>query len=89
MKKWVRISVVLFFGGALAGGSSSAIRAQAKAAEDRPPKLDFTTHTLKNGLKVVLLEEHAVPAINLQIWYHVGSKDEAPEGPASRICSSI
>jgi zinc protease len=44
----------------------------------RPPKLEFTTHTLSNGLKVILLEEHSVPVINLQIWYHVGSKDEQP-----------
>jgi len=44
----------------------------------RPPKLEFTTRTLSNGLKVILLEEHSVPVINLQIWYHVGSKDEQP-----------
>ena len=43
-----------------------------------PPKLDFTTHKLVNGLEVILLEEHAVPVINLQIWYHVGGKDELP-----------
>ena len=46
--------------------------------EVRPPKLDFTTHTLSNGLQVVLLENHAVPVIDLQMWYHVGSKDEQP-----------
>ena len=44
----------------------------------RPPKLEFTTYSLSNGLKVILLEEHSVPVINLQIWYHVGSKDEQP-----------
>ena len=52
--------------------------AQENSSAVRPPKLDFTTHTLSNGLKVILLEEHSVPVINLQIWYHVGSKDERP-----------
>jgi len=51
---------------------------QNSLATVRPPKLEFTTHTLGNGLKVILLEEHSVPVINLQIWYHVGSKDELP-----------
>lgn len=49
-----------------------------QASEARPPKLDYTKHTLANGLEVILLENHSIPAINLQIWYHVGSKDEQP-----------
>jgi len=44
----------------------------------RPPELPFTTHKLANGLEVILLEEHTVPVVNLQIWYHVGGKDELP-----------
>ena len=63
-------------------GGSPAMRtplpAQDSSAEARPPHLDFTTHKLSNGLEVVLLEEHSVPVINLQIWYHVGGKDEQP-----------
>ena len=51
---------------------------QAKTDTVRPPKLDIQTHTLENGLRIVLLEDHAVPVINLQMWYHVGSKDEQP-----------
>jgi zinc protease len=52
--------------------------AQNLPADARPPKLNFTTDVLGNGLKVILLEEHGVPVINLQMWYHVGSKDEQP-----------
>jgi zinc protease len=57
---------------------SLAASAQEKSPEIRPPKLEFTTHTLANGLQVILLEEHQVPVINLQVWYHVGGKDEQP-----------
>jgi len=52
--------------------------AQERASDDRPPHLNFTTHQLSNGLEVILLEEHSVPVVDLQIWYHVGGKDEQP-----------
>jgi zinc protease len=51
---------------------------QAKTEAVRPPKLNIQTHSLDNGLRIVLLEDHTVPVINLQVWYHVGSKDEQP-----------
>jgi len=57
---------------------SAAAGAQEKVEQVRPPKLNFTTHTLSNGLQVILLEDHASPMINLQVWYHVGAKDERP-----------
>ena len=44
----------------------------------RPPRLDYTMTTLPNGLKVVFLEDHSTPIVHLQIWYHVGSKNERP-----------
>jgi zinc protease len=52
--------------------------AQENTEQVRPPKLNFTTQTLPNGLQVILLEDHEVPIINLQVWYHVGGKDEKP-----------
>ena len=57
---------------------SAPLPAQQQTTEVRPLNLDFTTHTLSNGLKVILLEEHSVPVIDLQVWYHVGGKDEQP-----------
>ncbi len=41
-----------------------------------PPKLDYRITTLQNGLTVVLLEDHSTPIAHVQIWYHVGSKNE-------------
>lgn len=48
------------------------------AAADAPPPLRITEKPLPNGLKVVLAEDRSRPVINLQVWYHVGSKDEKP-----------
>lgn len=33
-------------------------------------------YTLKNGLKVLVIEDHKAPLATFQIWYRVGSKDE-------------
>jgi len=66
------LAIVAFF------ALSASLAAQDATAQVRPPKLDFTTHTLPNGLRVILLEEHSVPVIDLQVWYHVGGKDEQP-----------
>ncbi len=47
-------------------------------AATRPPKLQYTMTKLDNGLTVVLSEDHSTPIVHLQLWYHVGSKDERP-----------
>jgi zinc protease len=33
--------------------------------------------TLPNGLKVILLENHKAPVVTFQVWYRVGSRNEA------------
>src|SRR5436309_999124 len=43
-----------------------------------PPKLHYEITTLPNGLTVVFEEDHSTPIVHLQLWYHVGSKNEKP-----------
>ncbi len=40
-------------------------------------KLDC--HTLPNGLRVVLARDSRVPIVAINLWYHVGSKNESPQ----------
>ena len=56
----------------------TAPRALSAADITRPPKLQYTTKTLANGLRVILHEDHSTPIVHLELWYHVGSKDERP-----------
>ena len=42
------------------------------------PELKFQKFTLANGLEVILHEDHATPIVGVNVWYHVGSKDERP-----------
>src|SRR5438093_7000135 len=48
----------------------------AVTAAVRPPKLQYQIATLPNGLTVVMSEDHSTPIVHLQLWYHVGSKNE-------------
>jgi zinc protease len=46
---------------------------------DRAPiDLPFTKRTLDNGLDVIVHEDHHVPIVAVNLWYHVGSKNEQP-----------
>ena len=38
--------------------------------------ISFEKHTLSNGLDVILHEDHTIPIVAVNVWYHVGSKDE-------------
>jgi zinc protease len=40
--------------------------------------LTFAKHTLNNGLDVLVHEDHHVPIVAVNVWYHVGSKNERP-----------
>ena len=43
-----------------------------------PPALDVRDRTLPNGLRVLMLEDHTVPVVSVEVWYHVGGKNEPP-----------
>ena len=41
-------------------------------------QLPYTKKTLANGLDVIVHEDHQLPMVAVNIWYHVGSKNERP-----------
>src|SRR3954470_17895642 len=41
-------------------------------------QLPYTQFTLPNGLHVILHEDHSVPVVSVNVWYHVGSGRERP-----------
>ncbi|MCB0409436.1 MAG: insulinase family protein [Flavobacteriales bacterium] len=42
-------------------------------------KIEFEQYKLKNGLNVILHEDHSTPIVAVTVLYHVGSKNEDPE----------
>src|ERR1051325_11503133 len=65
MRRWASLALLLAVVAAASSGT---------AAESPAP---VTAVTLDNGLRVLLLEDHRSPIVSLQLWYRVGSRNEA------------
>src|SRR5688500_12282716 len=54
----------------------AAVAVVPLVAAVRPPKLQYETMLLPNGLRMILSEDHSTPIVHVSLWYHVGSKNE-------------
>ncbi len=67
---------------AVAAVASLAFACLAQAAEPyvrapfAPPEIKYETYTLPNGLKVITHEDHRLPLVAVDLWYHVGPLNE-------------
>jgi zinc protease len=57
--------------------------APARAGAGKSPPLasldiPYEKHVLANGLTLIIHEDHKAPIAAVNLWYHVGSKDEKP-----------
>ncbi|HEX8849074.1 MAG TPA: pitrilysin family protein [Gemmatimonadaceae bacterium] len=78
--------LALLAAGALVLASSSAAaqsrsatpaKTAPRAATASPvPDIPYTKYTLKNGLTLLVHEDHKAPIAAVNVWYHVGSKNE-------------
>jgi predicted Zn-dependent peptidase len=50
----------------------------ASSANAQLRQIEFEEYELKNGLHVILHEDHSTPIVAVTIMYHVGSKNEDP-----------
>jgi len=69
----------LFIALALAAGvvAHQPARTQAQTGASAI-KIPHETYALPNGLTVILSVDHATPTVAVDVWYHVGSKNELP-----------
>ena len=70
------------FGTAATSGQSPAspdqTAAPVPAACPPIPEIPYEKFVLKNGLTVLVHEDHKAPIVAVNVWYHVGSKNEKP-----------
>jgi len=52
--------------------------AATAAAQEARIQVPYTRFALPNGLTVILHEDHAIPMVSVNVWYHVGSGRESP-----------
>lgn len=53
-----------------------AIAADKAETHLKVPALKYEKYTLPNGLEVILREDHRLPLVAVDLWYHVGPVDE-------------
>jgi zinc protease len=56
---------------------AAGLPAAAQQTQKLPP-INVKQYKLKNGLTVLMHEDHSTPIVAVNMWYHVGSKNEAP-----------
>jgi zinc protease len=62
-------------------GAAIVVAAAGGAAAQKPGdaiKIPFDTYTLPNGLTVITSIDRTAPTVAVNVWYHVGSKNETP-----------
>ena len=64
--------------GLLAGVAGTSVAATPPTAATKLPEIKYETYTLPNGLKVITHEDHRLPLVAVDLWYHVGPLNERP-----------
>jgi zinc protease len=61
------------------GAGPQRLRAQGAAPRVTDvPDISFEKYVLPNGLEVILSEDHRLPLVAVNVWYHVGPANEEP-----------
>ncbi len=73
MKQFFLLAVLLM-------SVTAGLLAQSDYPTYNPDEIDvpFTRFQLPNGLRLIVHEDHKAPIVAINIWYHVGSKNEKP-----------
>lgn len=80
MNQLLRLAVVAALAGAAASPAYSAPAAKpaasATAFDLKPYTIPYKKFTLQNGLTLIVHTDHSVPIVGVNMWYHVGSRNE-------------
>ncbi|MDI3255243.1 MAG: pitrilysin family protein [Bacillota bacterium] len=56
--------------------AASTMTGISETAKLKVPEIRYESYTLPNGLQVILSEDHRLPIVGVDIWYHVGPMNE-------------
>src|SRR5207244_11557883 len=51
-------------------------RRSSDLAQTKMPRMNFRERTLPNGMRVLSVIDKSSPTVAINVWYHVGSKDD-------------
>jgi zinc protease len=76
MKIVTRLFVFLCFACFVATAPLYSQTAETKPTPLQVPEIKFQRYKLDNGLEVILSEDHRLPLVTVNLWYHVGAVNE-------------
>jgi len=59
-------------------GLAALVAAAATAQQPEIPQIPYQQFTLDNGLTLIVHEDDKAPIVAVNVWYHVGAKNEVP-----------
>jgi zinc protease len=74
------VRAIVFLVLAAMGLRVAVVGQTAASAPHKLPSIPFEKYKLKNGLEVILSEDHTLPLVSVNIWYHVGASNERAGG---------
>ncbi|MCI0422566.1 MAG: insulinase family protein, partial [Acidobacteria bacterium] len=78
MKKRMGLLTTLGLAVSLFAGRAECPAAQAAASSSVEIDIPFQKFVLPNGLTLIVHEDRKAPIVAVNVWYHVGSKNEKP-----------
>jgi zinc protease len=72
MRRWLSLFLVV------PALLASQALAQAPAKTLKVPEITYETYRLPNGLQVILHRDTRLPLVGVDLWYHVGPRNERP-----------
>jgi zinc protease len=70
------LGVVCLLVSSMLGVAGAASKKSTAPATNPLPQVKYEKYKLKNGLDVILYEDHRLPLVAVNIWYHVGPANE-------------
>lgn len=74
----IRSLVPVLLAGMVAAALAAAVPVTARA-QSKTTRLEYRDRTLANGMRVLSSVDRSSPSVCINVWYHVGSKDD-PDG---------
>ena len=78
LNRFCQYSSLLFLIASLACAASAQKAKPANESKVPLPQIKYEKIKLKNGLDVILYEDHRLPLVAVNLWYHVGPANERP-----------
>ncbi len=76
--RFVLATAAALFAAALHAQSPAPAKHRASAPVPALLDIAYTRFVLKNGLTLIVHEDHKAPIVAVNVWYHMGSKNEKP-----------